>query len=96
MTKELIKEHALTRKYIEDVMKEIKEIKLDQAEQEKDISQMKQDQGQFQHMVLQTFQQIEMQIHDINTTLKQNLETQNKIQETMAFLINKRRSLIAG
>lgn len=93
ITKELMKEQAFTRQYMEEMMKEIKEIKLDHTVRDKEINQMKQDQGLFQQMALQTFEQIEAQIQNINTTLKENLETQSKIQETMATLMNNKTEL---
>ncbi|KAH9378507.1 hypothetical protein HPB48_001674 [Haemaphysalis longicornis] len=88
ITKELMKEHALTRSYMEEMLKEIKQMKLHQAGQDKEVNQMKQDQGTFQQMAIQTFEQIQAQIQNINTTLKENLETQRKIQDTLATLIN--------
>lgn len=54
---------------------------------------MKQDQGLFQQMVIQTFEEIQTQIQNINTTFKENLETQRQIQDTMATIINEKTEL---
>lgn len=93
ITKELMKEHALTRSYMEELLKEIKQMKLHQAGQDKDVNQMKQDQGLFQQMAIQTFEEIQTQIQNINTTFKENLETQRQIQDTMATIINEKTEL---
>lgn len=62
------------------MLKEIKQMKLHQAAQDKDVYQRKQNQDLFQQMAIQTFEEIQRQIQNINTTLTENLETQRKIR----------------
>ncbi|KAH9371344.1 hypothetical protein HPB48_010069 [Haemaphysalis longicornis] len=95
-TKELIKENVTTRKHLEVIMKDIQQIKIEKARQDKEIPQMKQDQAQtkqchaeFQQAALETFQNIQTQIQGINESLKQTHKTQQKIQETLAAIVTK-------